>query len=156
MCWVCSPQLESLTYTADCTAALHAVVMVLPSLTQLSALSLTARGFAIPPETARLIGRLPLLSLRLDSAVYESQVRPKFTSIQSSVHPRGQFACFIIMPLHHQELLCDFATDGFATCLQALFYDYLLRAYLPRHETQNRFRTCSRSAVPSQISRARL
>ena len=94
LCWVCSPQLESLTYTADCTAALHAVVMVLPSLTQLSALSLTARGFAIPPETARLIGRLPLLSLRLDSAVYESQVRPEFTFTHNrSFSPASRATC---------------------------------------------------------------
>ena len=65
----CSPRLESLTYTADGPAALHAVVSALPSLPHLTSLSLTARTFAIPPETARLIGRLPLTSLRLDSAV---------------------------------------------------------------------------------------
>ncbi len=64
-----SPQLERLTYTADSPAALHAVVSALPALTRLASLSLTARAFAIPPETARLIGRLPLTSLRLDSAV---------------------------------------------------------------------------------------
>lgn len=64
-----SPQLEQLTYTADSPAALHAVVSALPALTRLTRLSLTARAFAIPPETARLIGRLPLTSLRLDSAV---------------------------------------------------------------------------------------
>ncbi len=48
---------------------MHAVVAALPGLRRLTALSLTARCFAIPPETARIIGQLPLTSLRLDSAV---------------------------------------------------------------------------------------
>lgn len=65
----CSPQLERLTYTADSPGALHAVVTALPALPRLTSLSLIARSFSIPPETARLIGRLPLTSLRLDSAV---------------------------------------------------------------------------------------
>lgn len=115
----CSPQLESLTYTADSPAALHAVVMVLPTLAHLSALSLTARGFAIPPETARLIGRLPLLSLRLDSAVYESQVRLHATGF---VPPCQPFALITFLnqicgsveglrALHRISLSPDFVSD---------------------------------------------